>query len=317
MENKYTKIRTRGGIMLWTEKYRPTKLSQIVGQENFKMDAENWVILKDMPNLLLYGPAGTGKTATAYVLGYEILGENMQSNFFEINASDDRKLDVIRGKIKDIAQSGTIGDVPFKIILLDEMENMTNDAQNALKRIMERYSDHVRFVFTSNDRSKIVYPLQSRCANYYFGTVSNDSILNVLKLILEEENKPIPPIENLQTFIGGFGGDIRRAIVELQAAINSNTTLSVQMTKSLTDYQQIIEFVIDNKLDDALEKLYAEIYNGKTMKIICNGLHDVIINGKFDASVKYKMLRIIGETEWRSETVTPRVLASWMIAQMK
>ena len=79
----------------------------------------------------------------------------------------------------------------------------------------------------------------------------------------------------------------------------------------------VIEFVIDNKLDDALEKLYAEIYNGKTMKIICNGLHDVIINGKFDASVKYKMLRIIGETEWRSETVTPRVLASWMIAQMK
>jgi replication factor C small subunit len=303
--------------MLWTEKYRPTRLAQIVGQESFKLDAENWVLLKDMPNLLLYGPAGTGKTASAYVLGYEILGKNMKSNFYEINASDDRKLDVIRGKIKDIVSHATIGDVPFKIIFLDEMEGMTSDAQNALKRIMERYSDHVRFIFTSNDRSKIVYPLQSRCANYYFNTVSNEAIMNVVEYILKQENKKIPPNEDLQAFIGAYNGDIRRVIVELQAALHSNTSLKVQINKSLDDYQSILELIIDEKLDSALEKMFEEIYSGKTMKNICIGLHDVIVNGEMETRRKYKLLGVIGETEWRSQTMTPRVLASWMIAQTK
>jgi len=303
--------------MLWTEKYRPRRLSELVGQEQFKMDAENWVLLNDMPNILIYGSAGTGKTTAAYVLGHEILGDNMRSNFYEINASDDRKLETVRTKIKDIVSHATTGDVPFKIIFLDEMEGMTTDAQNALKRIMERYADHVRFIFTSNDRSKIVYPLQSRCANYYFNTVSNEAITNVVEFILNEENKAIPPNDDLQAFIGCYNGDLRRVLVELQAALHSNTSLKVQINKSLDEYQTIIELIIDKKLDSALEEMYEQIYSGKTLKNICIGLHDVIVNGEMDAQTKYRLLGIVGETEWRSQTMTPRVLASWMIAQTK
>ena len=143
--------------MLWTEKYRPKNIHELIGQEIFKLDAENWIEIKDMPNILLYGQAGVGKTAAAGILANEMLESEMDSNYFEINASDDRRLEVVRTTIKDIAQQKAIGDVPFKIILLDEMDGMTTDAQNALKRVMERYASNVRFIITANDRSKIIY----------------------------------------------------------------------------------------------------------------------------------------------------------------
>ena len=125
--------------MLWTEKYRPKRIHQLIGQEMFKLDAENWIENKEMPNLLLYGGAGVGKTTAAGILANEMLGSEIDSNYFEINASDDRRLEVVRTTIKDIAQQRAIGEVPFKIVLLDEMDGMTPDAQNALKRIMENY----------------------------------------------------------------------------------------------------------------------------------------------------------------------------------
>ena len=154
--------------MLWTEKYRPTKLRDIIGQEHFVMDAETWLDEGEMPNLLFYGNAGLGKTGAAVALSKSILGDKFSDNFYEVNASDDRKLETVRTTIKQIAQSSTIGDVPFRICLLDEMEGMTTDAQNALKRIMERYAGNIRFIITCNDRNKIIFPLQSRCANYHF-----------------------------------------------------------------------------------------------------------------------------------------------------
>ena len=151
--------------MLWTEKYRPKKLSEVVGQYNFTIDAESWVEQNNMPNVLLYGVAGVGKTAAGIALANDMLKEDKDNNFFEINASDDRRLETVRNQIKEIASTKKIGDAPFKIILLDEMDGMTKDAQNALKRMMERYSDNCRFIITCNDRHRIIHPLQSRCAS--------------------------------------------------------------------------------------------------------------------------------------------------------
>ena len=151
--------------MLWTEKYRPNKLSDIIGQEHFVMDAESWLEENNMPNLLIHGNSGNGKTSAAIAFAKTMLGDDYEDNFFEVNASDDRRLETVRTTIKNIAQSGTIGDAPFRMCLLDEMDGMTNDAQNALKRIMERYSQNVRFIVTCNDRTKIIFALQSRCAN--------------------------------------------------------------------------------------------------------------------------------------------------------
>ena len=146
--------------MLWTEKYRPQKLEDLIGQTAFTTDAKTWK--EGMPNILLFGQAGIGKTAAAGALANFILDEDKEGNFFEINASDDRRLEVVRTTIKEIASTRKLGDVPHKIVLLDEMDGMTPDAQNALKRLMERYSGNVRFIITCNHRHKIIYPLQQK-----------------------------------------------------------------------------------------------------------------------------------------------------------
>lgn len=303
-------------LMLWTEKYRPELLHEIKGQEHFVMDAENWVELQNMPNVLFYGVSGTGKTAAGLALTRSILGEDALDNFFEINASDDRKLETVRTKIKEIAQSGGLGQVPFRIILLDEMDGMTTDAQNALKRIMERYSNNVRFIITCNDRSKIIFALQSRCANYHFKPLSYQTILGVLNEILTKENHAgrFPETEML-AFIKAYEGDLRRTITELQAAVASNKPLAIQVQSGLQEYENMLNEII-NKNTNVLTQLHNLLYDGKTIKDICLGLHDVVVNAELDNSTKYKLLRVIGESEWRSSTMTPRVLLSWMVGQL-
>ena len=303
--------------MLWTEKYRPKNIHELIGQEIFKLDAENWIEIKDMPNTLLYGQAGVGKTAAAGILAHEMLKSEMDSNYFEINASDDRRLEVVRTTIKDIAQQKAIGDVPFKIILLDEMDGMTTDAQNALKRVMERYASNVRFIITANDRSKIIYPLQSRCANYFFTKLDSATILTLLKTILSREDISHPSDVDLGQFISHYNGDVRRTITELQAALASGTSLKRQVNKSLERYDDILQLLENENHRKALEELHNALYSGKTVKDICYGLHEVIVKSDMNDDSKYKYLRAVGEAEWRGNSMTPRVLVSWLVAQLK
>ena len=303
--------------MLWTEKYRPKNIHQLVGQQTFKLDAENWIENKIMPNVLLYGQAGVGKTAAAGVLANEILGKEIDSNYFEINASDDRRLEVVRTTIKDIAQQRAIGDVPYKIILLDEMDGMTPDAQNALKRIMERYSNNVRFIITANDRSRIIYPLQSRCANYFFSKIDGATIRTLLQTILTNENISHPTQEELDTFISHYQGDTRRTITELQAALASGLSLRKQTDKSLERYDKILDLLVNENYNQALKELHNALYVGKTVKDICYGLHEVIVKSDITDNLKFKYLRAVGEAEWRGKSMTPRVLISWVISQLR
>lgn len=303
--------------MLWTEKYRPKKLRDIKGQEAFVMDAEVWVEERNMPNVLLYGNAGTGKTGAGLALARSILGEGAKDNFVEVNASDDRRLEVIRTTIKTVAQSGTIGNVPFRICLLDEMDGMTKDAQNALKRIMERYSSNIRFIITCNDKSKIIHPLQSRCANYHFKPLSNEVILDVIKEILQNEKVEVFSDEDLTRLIYSLDGDMRRAITEIQAAKSSGYSLSKQIESSLQEYNKILMLILDKKPNESLNQLHNLIYEGRNVKEICLGLHNAVINSEgLDNLLKFKLLRTIGESEWRSTTMTPKVLLSWMVGQL-
>ncbi len=300
--------------MLWTEKYRPKNMNDLMGQEPFKSDAKSWK--EGMPNIILYGQAGTGKTAASGILADMILGEHRAFNFHEINASDDRRLDVVRNLIKDIATSMKEGDVPHKIILLDEMDGMTSDAQNALKRIMERYSGNVRFIITCNHRHKIIYPLQSRCAHYNFKRLSDEQVKWVLERIMKMEGVSDIEPEQLDTFISGLQGDVRRAITELQASVSSNTPLTMQIERIYELYNDLLDSILNKKYELALNQLHDLIHLSVDMKTVCISLHEVIIKKEIDSNIKFKLLRVVGEAEWRSGNMTPKVLASWMIGQM-
>ena len=302
--------------MLWTEKYRPKSMTEIIGQEKFVRDARSWVVNNDMPNILLFGVAGTGKTAAAGALANDLLGNEKEENFFEINASDDRKLETVRTLIKEIASSSKIGDIPFRIILLDEMDGMTKDAQNALKRIMERYEANCRFIITCNERHRIIYPLQSRCANYNFTRLSDLNMETMLTNILDRENITHIELDELRRFISGLHGDMRRGVTELQAAVHSGSPLAEQLVKSLTSYSEIITEIENKQFQSALDKVHKMIYETSDMTQICVNLHDVVLNSEMEHDNKFKFLRIIGESEWRSRTMTPKILASWMIGQM-
>ncbi|MDP7141387.1 MAG: AAA family ATPase, partial [Candidatus Woesearchaeota archaeon] len=150
---------------IWTEKYRPSDFSDIKGQDDIVSKVKAFVEQGNMPHLMFSGPAGCGKTSLSLVIAKKMFGDgNWKQNFLELNASDQRGIDVIRNQVKDFARTRAIGDVPFKIIYLDECDALTREAQQALRRTMENYTKTTRFILSCNWSSKIVDPIQSRCA---------------------------------------------------------------------------------------------------------------------------------------------------------
>ncbi len=203
--------------ILWVEKYRPRTLDEIVNQEEVVARLKKFVEMKNMPHLLFAGPAGTGKTTAAHALAHDLYGENYKQYMLELNASDERGINVIREKVKEFARSRTPPDIPFKIVLLDEADNMTADAQQALRRLMELYSANTRFILIANYPSKIIDPIQSRCAFFRFQPLKKEDVVARLKYIAENENVDYDE-EALEAIYEISEGDMRKAINILQAA---------------------------------------------------------------------------------------------------
>ncbi|HLC82133.1 MAG TPA: replication factor C small subunit [Candidatus Nanoarchaeia archaeon] len=174
---------------IWTEKYRPTTFAEIKGQKEIIEKISAFVESGNMPHLLFSGPAGVGKTTLSLVIAKQLFGDNWRQNTLELNASDERGIDVIRVKVKDFARTKAIGNVPFKLIYLDESDALTKDAQQALRRTMENYTRTCRFIFSCNHSSKIIDPIQSRCAVFRFKPLSKPEIFAVIDVISAEEKK--------------------------------------------------------------------------------------------------------------------------------
>lgn len=172
---------------IWTEKYRPVTFLEVKGQDHIVKRVKAFVSQKNMPHLLFAGPAGVGKSTLALVIARELFSDTWQQNFLELNASDERGIDVVRVKVKDFARTKAMGDVPFKIIFLDECDALTREAQQALRRTMEKYTRTCRFVLSCNYSSKIIDPIQSRCAVFKFKPLPKKDILRIIEKIAKKE----------------------------------------------------------------------------------------------------------------------------------
>lgn len=290
---------------IWTEKYRPKGLKDVVGQKNITDRLQSYVESRNMPHLLFAGPAGTGKTTSALALAKELYGENWRFNVMELNASDERGIDVVRGKIKEFARTSPLSGADFKIIFMDEADSLTSDAQAALRRTMERYSKICRFILSCNYSSKIIDPIQSRCAIFRFRPLKSKDIEEYLRTIIDNEGVDIEE-DALQGLVHVARGDMRRAVNSLQVAASMGKKIDVDTIYQTTGManpeivKEILETALDgnfvlarNKLDDTM------IEFGLSGQDIIRQIHSSFFDLSISDSEKVRLVDKTGEIEFR------------------
>ncbi|MFH1055334.1 MAG: replication factor C small subunit [Candidatus Altiarchaeota archaeon] len=285
----------------WTEKYRPKRLSEIAGQEGIVGRLEAYVKAKSMPHLMFAGPAGVGKTTAAMCIARELFGD-ISHDFLELNASDERGIDVVRNKIKDFARTKPLmGE--YKIIFLDESDSLTSDAQNALRRTMEQYTATCRFILSCNYSSKIIEPIQSRCAVFRFTRLTKESVKKYLEKILKHEN--IKHDQNgLEAIVYVSEGDMRKAINILQSAaalgaVNEENVYAITTRARPEDIKTILKLALDGKFLDArnlLDKLMLNV--GLSGEDILLQMNREAMNLDADDKVKVRIIDLVGEANF-------------------
>ncbi len=292
-------------ILPWTENYRPKKLDQVVGQTDAVATLVAFVKAKNMPNLLFSGPPGVGKTTCAMALAHELYGDEISENFLELNASDERGIEVVRGRIKDFARASSFGDAPFKLIFLDEGDALTTDAQQALRRTMESSSMVSRFIISANYSSRIIEPIQSRCAVFRFQPLKEKEVITALEHVVKAEKLKMDE-DAYKALFYVCEGDMRRALTTLQGcAMNSNhiTAIAVHKTSAQAtpkEVKEMTEFAVKGKFKEARELLDKLIITyGLSGEDILMQVYREIPKLSIDEKEKIKLIALIGEFNFR------------------
>ena len=243
----------------WVEKYRPQDLDEVVGQDHIIQRLKQYIHEESMPNLMFTGPAGVGKTTTAIALAKAMLGEYWKQNFLELNASDARGIETVRKDIKSFCRLKAVG-APFRIIFLDEVDNMTKDAQHALRREMEMYTKTSSFILSCNYSSKIIDPIQSRCAIFRFAPIKGHQVIKRLEIIAKAENVNYAP-GTLESIVYFAEGDLRRAVNILQSTasmgeeVTEETVHDVVSKAKPKDVRRIVNLALDGDFMGARDLL--------------------------------------------------------------
>jgi replication factor C small subunit len=290
---------------IWIEKYRPTRLSEIVGQDEIITRLQSYVKTGNLPHLLFTGSAGVGKTTAAVALAREFFGETWHMNFREMNASDERGIEVVRNQIKQFARTSPLGGSSFKILFLDEADALTPDAQAALRRTMESYALTCRFILSCNYSSKIIDPIQSRCAIYRFRPLSRDAIA--------EEIHRIAGMEKIRVTGGAIDaivyvaqGDMRKAINALQGAAIVSDEIDEKMVYAITstarpdEIEDLLSLSLKGDFEAAEAVLNSLLYErGIAPNELINQCYRALVKREMDPGLRVALIDTLGEADFR------------------
>lgn len=309
----------------WVEKYRPRTLDDIVGNEDTIARLKQIAIHGNMPNMIISGLPGIGKTTSIHCLARELLGPdlvNQGSAVLELNASDDRGIDVVRNQIKQFAQKKIhLPPGRHKIIILDEADSMTAGAQQALRRTMELYSNSTRFAFACNQSNKIIEPLQSRCAILRYNKLNDEQVLKRLMQIIDSENVKYTN-DGLEALIFTAEGDMRQAINNLQSTVAGYNLVNGENVFKIVDSPHpliVKKMLTSNNLDDSITILKHELWDKgySTVDIVTTCFRVTKTLYEIKESLRLEMIREIGITHMRIlEGVGTYLQLSSMLARL-
>ncbi|MGB9986899.1 replication factor C small subunit [Salarchaeum japonicum] len=289
---------------IWVEKYRPESLNDVVGHENIISRIESYVEQNDLPHLLFAGPAGVGKTASAVSIAKEVYGDDWRENFLELNASDERGIDVVRDRIKNFART-SFGGYDYRIIFLDEADALTSDAQSALRRTMEQFSNNTRFILSCNYSSQIIDPIQSRCAVFRFSQLNDDAVAAQIRKIAEKEGIEYTE-DGVDALVYAADGDMRRAINSLQAAaatgerVEEDVVYGITATARPEEIEEMVTAAITGDFVAArsvLDEMLTE--RGLAGGDIIDQLHRSVWEFDLEEEAAVRLMDRVGEADYR------------------
>ena len=290
---------------IWTEKYRPQTFDDLQGQKEIVEKVRAFVSSGNMPHILFSGPAGVGKTTLALVIAKQLFGENWRQNTLELNASDERGIDVVRVKVKDFARTKAMGNVPFKLIYLDESDALTKEAQQALRRTMENYTQTCRFILSCNYSSKIIDPIQSRCAVFRFKPLSEEEIYQVIEKVAKEEGLTLS-IETKKALFEVCDGDCRRLENVMQSCAVLGNMITPELVYSMAsvakpkEVHEVLRVAAQGNFIDARKKLLDLMLNyGLSGLDIIKQIQKEIWNLTIPDRTKVELIDKCGEVEFR------------------
>lgn len=292
-------------LEVWTEKYRPQLLDEVKGQDDIIFRLKAFVASGNMPHVLFAGPAGVGKTTSALAIARELFGDTWKDSILELNASDERGIDIIRTKVKDFARTRAIEGVPFKLIYLDEADALTKEAQQALRRTMEDYAASTRFILSCNWSSNIISPIQSRCAVFRYKPLPKEVIFEILKDIASKEEFEIAD-DALELLYEASEGDCRKAENLLQAVTSITKEVDAKAVTSVVSFAEpkaitsIVDLAVKGNFIEAKKRLTdVMLKHGLSGMDIVKQIQKSVWSLDLDERIKVLLVKACGEYEFR------------------